>query len=155
MISTPSVSITRQLHRILNLGALSCMDLHRWSCVTKISRNSLQSEFNWVVKLPMYQPLCTQLFVNVPKPQTMWVPLMWSMCGGGLLWALQPLAGGYWPEGCVSNEQRGRGSFLWVCLLWFVGASDVVSVWACVTVGFAAPCRCLLARRVSLRGVCV
>ena len=125
MISTPSVSITRQLHRILNLGALSCMDLHRWSCVTKISRNSLQSEFNWVVKLPMYQPLCTQLFVNVPKPQTMWVPLMWSMCGGGLLWALQPLAGDYWPVSLTSKV--GVAAFcgcvscgLWVPLMWSV-----------------------------------
>ena len=28
---------------------------------------------------------------------------------------------------CVSNERSGRGSSLWVCLLWLVGASDVVS----------------------------
>ena len=40
---------------------------------------------------------------------------------------------------------------LWACLLWFVGASDVVSVsgcwllWALVTVGVAAPCRFLMA----------
>ena len=27
------------------------------------------------------------------------------------------------------NERSGRGTSLWVCLLWSVGASDVVSVW--------------------------
>ena len=51
------------------------------------------------------------------------------------------------------NERSGRGTSLWVCLLWSVGASDVVSVWAWVIVSAAAPCRCLLARRMSLRGV--
>ena len=40
---------------------------------------------------------------------------------------------------------------LWACLLWFLGASDVVSVcvcwllWALVTVGVAAPCQFLMA----------
>ena len=58
-------------------------------------------------------------------------------------------------EGCVFNEGSGRGSSLWVCLLWSVGASDVVSVWAWVIVSAVAPCRCLLARRMSLRGVCL
>ena len=88
----------------------------------------------------------------------LWVPLMWSVCGRVLLWALRPLAGVHWPgDGCVCvfNERSGRGSSLWVCLLWSVGASDVVSVWAWVIVSAAAPCRCLLARRMSLRGVCV
>ena len=33
-------------------------------------------------------------------------------------------------EGCVLNERSGRGTSLWVCLLWSVGASDVVCVWA-------------------------
>ena len=54
----------------------------------------------------------------------------------------------------VSNKQSGRGSFLWVCLLGFVGASDVVSVWVCVTVGVTAPCLCSLARSVSEGCVC-
>ena len=56
---------------------------------------------------------------------------------------------------CVANKQRGRGSSLWVCLLWSVGAFDVVNVWAWVIVGAAAPCWCLLARWKSLRGVCL
>ena len=42
------------------------------------------------------------------------------------------------------NEQSGCGNSLWVCLLWSVGASDVVSVWVWVTMGVAAPCWCLL-----------
>ena len=77
---------------------------------------------------------------------------MWSMCGRGLPWALQPLFTGVV---CVDNKQSGRGSSLWVCLLWSVGAFDVVNVWAWVIVGVAAPCRCLLARWKSLRGVCL
>ena len=85
------------------------------------------------------------------RGNSLWVCLLWSVGAfdvvdvwGGLLWALQR----NYCEGCVSNKQSGRGSFLWVCLLWFMGASDVVSVCACVTVGVAAPCRYLLARRV-------
>ena len=54
---------------------------------------------------------------------------------------------------CVANKQSGRGSSLWVCLLWSVGAFDVFNVWVWVIVGAAAPCRCLLARWKSLRGV--
>ena len=56
---------------------------------------------------------------------------------------------------CVFNEQSGCGSSLWVCLLWSVGAFDVVSVWAWVIVGTAAPCQCLLAKWKSLRGLCL
>ena len=69
---------------------------------------------------------------------------MWSVGASDVVsvWALQP------------NKQSGRGSSLWVCLLWSVGAFDVVDVWAWVIVG-AAPCRCSLARRVSLRSECV
>ena len=51
----------------------------------------------------------------------------------------------------MSNKQSGRGSFLWVCLLWFVGASDVVSVflWALRPLAYVYwPGECL-------RGVCV
>ena len=43
------------------------------------------------------------------------------MCGRGLQWALQPLAGVYWPgegsEGCVSNERSGRGNSVGVILV--------------------------------------
>ena len=92
----------------------------------------------------------------------LWVYLLWFVGASDVIsvWALRPLAGVYWPgvslRGvCVYNERSGRGSSLWVCLLWSVGASDVVSVWAWVIVSAAAPCRCLLARRMSLRGVCV
>ena len=57
----------------------------------------------------------------------LWVPLMWSVCGRELPWILQPVF-----TEClrVFNERSGRSSSLWVCLLWSVGASDVVSVWA-------------------------
>ena len=72
----------------------------------------------------------------------LWVPLMWSVCGRELPRALQPLAGVYCLKGgvCVANKQSGRGSSLWVRLLWSVGAFDVVDVWGWVTVGVAAPC---------------
>ena len=66
----------------------------------------------------------------------LWVPLMWWVCGRELPWALQPLVSVYWRlRGCVSNERGGRGTSLWVCLLWSVGASDVVSVWARAAMG--------------------
>ena len=51
----------------------------------------------------------------------------------------------------LMSERSECGSFLWVCLLWSVGASDVVNVWVWVTVGVAAPCRCLVAPE----GVCL
>ena len=43
------------------------------------------------------------------------------------------------------NERSGRSSSLWVCLLWSVGVSDIVSLWTWVVVGAVAPCLCLLA----------
>ena len=64
----------------------------------------------------------------------LWVPLMWSVCGVGYCGRCGPL-----PvftgqvevsEGCVLNERSGCGTSLWVCLLWSVGASDVLGVWA-------------------------
>ena len=58
------------------------------------------------------------------------------MCGRELPWAVQPLVSVYWRlRGCVSNERSGRGTSLWVCLLWSVGASDVVSVCARAAMG--------------------
>ena len=55
----------------------------------------------------------------------------------------------------MSNKQSGRGSSLWVCLLWSLCASDVGNMWVWVTVGVAAPCWCLLARWKALRDACV
>ena len=50
------------------------------------------------------------------------VPLMWSVCGRVLLWALRPFAGVYWLVGVVegvyvSNEWSGHGSFMGVSLI--------------------------------------
>ena len=52
----------------------------------------------------------------------LWVPLMWSVCGRVLLWALRPFAGVYWLVGVVegvyvSNEWSGHGSFMGVSLI--------------------------------------
>ena len=81
---------------------------------------------------------------------SLWVCLLWSVCGRVLLWPCwclldrrKCLRQEKVSEGvCVPNKRSGRGISLWVCLLWSVGASFVVSVWACVIVGVAAPCRC-------------
>ena len=75
--------------------------------------------------------------------KSLWACLLWSVCasdvvsvcGCWLQWALVTV--------CVAapcrlfncgvyafSEQSGCGNSQWVCLLWSVGASDVVSVWA-------------------------
>ena len=40
-----------------------------------------------------------------------------------------PVFDGQWYSVYAFSEQSGCGNSLWVCLLWSVGASDVVDVW--------------------------
>ena len=97
---------------------------------------------------------------------SLWACLLWSVGASDVVsvWVLStvgvgyrgrcgplPVFNGQWYSVYAFNEQSGCGNYLWACLLWSVGASDVVSVcgcwlqWALVTVGVATPCRFLMA----------